>query len=161
VKPLHWGVVTALIAIPVGAVTLTVSASRDNTRSSIDARSLNWQSVTLDGKPLSPIPFPAALLYVLPTCSHCAAATRRFAAETRGRGFARLVMAGSDAGKVREYQESLGLAEPIAVDSARTFARSADLEWVPSLVLLSADSTVSVLPVPAPALVTRYLRRLR
>jgi hypothetical protein len=157
----RWSVVTALIAISVGAVAFTVRASRESPASIVDARSLNWGSVTLEGKPLARMLFPAALLYVLPTCSHCAPAVQRFASETGTRGFSRLVIAGSDAGDVREYQHSLGLVEPIAVDSARSFARSAKLEWVPSLILLSADSAAMVLPVPAPVFITRYLKRLR
>lgn len=160
-KPVQWVAVAALTVVSVGAVAFTLRAAREGSPAIVHARSLNWRSVTLGRQPLPSLPLPAALLYVLPSCPHCSPAVRRFVAETRGRPFTRLVIAGSDAGDVREYQERLGLAESIAMDSGRSFARSAKLEWVPSLILLSADSTAWVLPVPAPALVTHYLKRLR
>lgn len=160
-KPVQWTVITALTAVLVGAVAVTLRASRESGTSIGHVRSLNWGSLTLEGQPLAKLLLPAALLYVLPSCSHCAPAVKRFAAETRGRPFSRLVIAGSDAGDVREYQKRLRLTEPIAIDSARSFARSANVEWVPSLILLSVDSAAWIVPVPAPALVAHYLERLR
>ena len=160
-KPVHWVAVAALTVVSVGAVALTLRAAREGSPSIVHAGSLNWRDVTLGREPLPSLPLPAALLYVLPSCSHCAPAVRRFAAETRGRALTRLVIAGSNARDVREYQDRLRLSEAIAIDSARSFARSAKVEWVPSLILVSADSTAWVAPVPAPALIAHYLKQFR
>jgi hypothetical protein len=161
----QWVGAAALTVASVGAVAVTLSAARESATHPppprTDAAALHWRSVTLERQPVESLPLPAAVLYVLPSCSHCAPAVKRFAAEARGRRLTRLVIAGSDAGDVHEYQQRLGLSESIAIDSGRAFARSAKLEWVPSLILISADSIARVAPIPAPALIARYLKQLR
>jgi hypothetical protein len=161
VKPGPWLAVAALTVASVGAVAVALGGARESAPSQIHARTLQWGSVRLERARVESLPLPAAVLYVLPSCAHCAPAVKRFAAETRGRTLTRLVIAGSDAGDVREYEERLGLGESIAIDSGRAFARSAELEWVPSLIIISADSTARVAPIPAPALISRYLKQLR
>lgn len=160
-KHAGWAAATALTAISVGAVAFSVVTSPASEAVRLDVASMNWPAVARDGKPIPAVQLPSAALYVLPTCPHCAAAVDRFIAETRIRGVSGLVVAGSEPAEAREYQLRLRLKQSIAVDSRRDFARSAGIEWVPTLILFSADSTARVFPIPAPALVARYLSRWR
>lgn len=161
VKAVRWLTAVALTVIAVGAVAFTLEARRGSAGPSVPAKSLSWRAIRLEGVQLALPRFPTAILYILPSCAHCAAGVKAFVSDTRARSISGLVIAGSGAGDVRDYQQRLGLRDPIAVDSARAFARSAGIEWVPSLVVLQADSLVRVFPIPAPALVRRHLEKLR
>jgi hypothetical protein len=154
-------IVATVLAIIASTVALSVwRSSREESGAPIPYGALNWEKVSLDTVSFRPSRLPAAILYVLPSCPHCEFSARAFEDETRSRGITALVVAGSDAGDVREYRHRIGLRRAIAVDSGRSFARSARIEWVPSLVLISSSGKARVIPVPAPFLVGHHLRKL-
>lgn len=128
---------------------------------SVVPRSLDWHAVAVDGVPVGHPFRPSALLYVLPSCVHCDQAVRVFVSETNKRRLPGLLIAGSRAQDAKAYQHKLALRRPIAVDSAGVFARSAGIRVVPTLVVLPADGPARVLPIPAPAFVSRYMNALQ
>lgn len=158
----------AALAIPIaGAVALgargesgragAVEADRRDRR--IAADSLPWSSIVRETVGMNRIEAPAALLYVLPSCSHCDAAAVAFAKETQRRRLRALIVAGSGSAEAQEYRVRHALP-PIATDSAREFARAAGIRLVPSLVTV-ANGSVIVEPVPSPRSLRRMLQRVR
>lgn len=163
VKPASIVISAALLTVVGGAAVITKGERRLLSDATVSApqSSLHWASVSLEGASLDPVRPPLAILYVLPSCPHCAPAVRAFDVEGRARGLRTMVLSGSGAGDVADYQRKTQLRTAIAVDSGRAFARSAGVKWVPSLILVSSAGVARVFPIPAPVLIGRYLGELK
>jgi hypothetical protein len=135
-------------------------AGRFRTASVLPA-SLDWHAVTINDVPVAPPLPPSAMLYVVPSCPHCEAAAKVFVREVTNLRSQGLLIAGSNSEVADAYQRKLGIQQRIAVDSTRAFARSAAINVVPTLIVLPTHGPARVLPIPAPAMVSRYLARLR
>jgi hypothetical protein len=156
--------VFAALAVVAGVAAFVAAQARPAgppRNASVVPGSLDWHAVTVDGVPVGRPFRPSALLYVLPSCAHCDQAVRVFVRETNKRKLPGLLIAGSSAQEAKAYQRKLAVKRPIAVDSARVFARSAGIRVVPTLVVVPTDGPARVLPIPAPAFVSTYVNALQ
>jgi hypothetical protein len=155
-------IVAAALAIAVaGAVALPAGdapAPRGQVVKPVD--SLPWNRVLLDGRPVSAVTPPAAVLYVLPTCAHCDAAAVAFAAETRAAGVDGLIISASSRATAEEYRRRFSLP-PLAIDSTLEFARAAGINVVPVLGRPADSGYMALAPLSSPSLIRYYLRSRR
>lgn len=154
----------AVLGVLFGVAAFVAAQARPAGRfgtASVAPASLDWHAVTINAVPVAPPSPPSAMLYVVPSCPHCEGAARVFVRELTSRQSRGLLIAGSNSELADAYQRKLGIQQQIAVDSTRAFARSAAIKVVPTLVVLPTDGPARVLPIPAPAMVSRYLARLR